>query len=63
VIVFSAWPGMTFLNPHGHRVAWMQDGSETRVPDDAIECPGNCESCGLCFEHDRLGRDVVFHKH
>jgi hypothetical protein len=63
VIVFSAWPGMTFLNPRSHRVAWMQDGTETRVPEDAIECPGNCESCGMCYELERLGRDVVFHKH
>jgi hypothetical protein len=63
VIVFSAWPGMTFLNPHGHRVAWMQDGTETRVPGDAIECPGNCETCGMCYELERLGHDVVFHKH
>ena len=63
VLVFSAWPGMTFLNPHGHRVAWMQDGTETRVPADAIECPGNCESCGMCYELERLGHDVVFHKH
>jgi hypothetical protein len=22
--------------------AWMQDGTETRVPEDAIECPGQC---------------------
>jgi hypothetical protein len=63
VIVFSAWPGMRILNPHGHRVAWMQDGTETRVPEHAIECPGNCESCGMCYELDRVGRDVVFHKH
>lgn len=63
VIVFSAWPEMSFSNPHRHRVAWMQDGTETRVPEDAIECPGNCESCGMCYELDRLGRDVVFHKH
>ena len=63
VLVYSAWPGMSFLNPHRHRVAWMQDGSEVRVPKDAIECPGNCESCGMCYELDRLGRDVVFHKH
>ena len=63
VIVFSAWPGMTFLNPHGHRVAWMQDGTETRVPEEAISCPGNCESCGMCYELASLGRDVVFHKH
>ncbi len=63
VIVFSAWPGMCFSNPHRHRVAWMQDGTETRVPTDAIECPGNCETCGMCYELKRLGHDVVFHKH
>jgi len=63
VIVFSAWPGMRFLNPYGHRVAWMQDGTETRVPEDAIRCPGNCESCGMCYELERLGHDVVFYKH
>jgi hypothetical protein len=63
VIVFSAWPGMNFQNPHNHRVAWMQDGTETRVPKDAIQCPGNCETCGLCYELSRLGVDVVFHKH
>jgi len=63
VIVFSAWPGMRFLNPHHHRVAWMQDGTETRVPENSIECPGSCENCGMCYELERLGRDVVFHKH
>jgi hypothetical protein len=63
VIVFSAWPRMTFLNPHRHRVAWMQDGTETRVPEDALECPGNCAGCRSCFELERLGHDVVFHKH
>ena len=63
VIIFSGWPGMQFANPHSHRIAWMQDGTETRVPDNAIECPGNCETCGLCYELPKLGRDVVFHKH
>lgn len=63
VIIFSAWPGMIFANPHGHRIAWMQDGTETRVPEDAVECPGNCESCGLCYDLPRLGVDVVFRKH
>jgi hypothetical protein len=62
-IIFSAWPGMRFDNPHHHRVAWMQDETETRVPEDAIRCPGNCETCGLCYELSRLGRDVVFYKH
>jgi hypothetical protein len=62
-IIFSAWPRMDFDNPYGHRVAWMQDGTEIRVPEDAIECPGNCETCGLCYELPKVGRDVAFHKH
>jgi hypothetical protein len=54
---------MKFENPHNHRIAWMQDGTETRIPKGAIECHGNCETCGLCYELPRLGVDVVFHKH
>jgi hypothetical protein len=63
VIIFSAWPGMNFSNPHNHCIAWMQDGTETRVPEQAIECPGHCWQCGMCFELPKLDRDVVFHKH
>lgn len=63
-VVASMWPG---LQPHRNVAklpkAWMQDGSETRVPDDAVPCPGNCESCGMCWALPMLERDVVFHKH
>jgi hypothetical protein len=62
-IIFSAWPRMRIINPHRHSIAWVQDGTENRVPKDAIECPGDCESCGMCFELPNLGRDVVFCKH
>ena len=62
-VIFSAWPGMRINNPHGHRIAWMQDGREDRVPEDAVECPGNCETCAVCFRLAKLGRDVVFQKH
>jgi hypothetical protein len=62
-VIFSAWPGMEIDNPHGHSMAWMQDGTEDRVPEDAIRCPGNCENCGICFRLTKLHRDVVFHKH
>ena len=61
--IFSAWPRMKIDNPHDHRIAWMQDGTEDRVPEDAVECPGNCETCGICFRLRKLHRDVVFHKH
>jgi hypothetical protein len=63
VVIFSAWPRMKIDNPHSHRIAWMQDGTENRVPQNAIECPGNCENCGVCFRLPKLGRDVVFQKH
>jgi len=62
-VMFSAWPGMKIDNPHGHRIAWMQDGTEYRVPNDAVRCPGSCEDCGICFRLPKVCRDVVFHKH
>ena len=61
--IFSAWPRMKIDNPHKHRIAWMQDGRENRVPQNAIECPRNCENCGICFQLPELRRDVVFQKH
>jgi Gene product 88 len=62
-VIFSGWPRMEINNPHGHRIAWMQDGTEARVPEDAVECPGSCESCRICFRLPKLRRDVVFQKH
>jgi hypothetical protein len=62
-ILFSGWTGYKMDNPHKLPVAWMRDGIEDRIPTDAIECPGNCESCGMCWNLPKLGRDVVFDKH
>lgn len=62
-VIFSGWPGMKIDNPHRHRIAWMQDGTEDRVSKNAITCPGSCENCGICFRLPKLGRDVVFQKH
>lgn len=63
-LVLSAWPGMDIPDELQTRfpIAWMQDGSEWRVPYDAVECNGNCAECGAkCWALD--GYDVVFHKH
>jgi len=60
-IVFSAWPG-TNMPRKNFPIAYMQDGTENRVPSDARECPGNCESCGMCWSLKK-GESVVFHKH
>lgn len=61
-IVLSMWPGMPVPRSKLPR-AWMQDGTETRIPTNAIECPGNCETCGACAELRKIGRDVFFRKH
>ncbi len=64
-VILSAWPGYSMDNPHGLPVAWMRDerNPDERIPDNALECPGNCESCGMCWQLPRLGCDVVFDKH
>ncbi len=60
-IIFSAWPGHKIpldIMP----IAFMQDGTEDRVVN-TIECPGNCENCGLCWSLGKLNKNVVFYKH
>ena len=61
-IVFSAWPGYDMPKQNRFPVAYMQDGTETRV-HNTIECPGNCESCGMCWSLKDIGKNVVFNKH
>lgn len=66
VIVASMWP--TWGNPDAVRssglpIAWMQDGTETRIPVDAIECPGSCENCMMCWNLPKLQKEVYFRKH
>ena len=61
-IVYSAWPGQPIVNPHNLPIAFMQDGTETRVTN-ALECPGNCENCSMCWALPTIGANVVFHKH
>jgi len=63
-IIFSAWPGLKLDNPHYLPVAWMQDGSEDRYEEQEIlECHGQCDACGMCWNLDNIGKDVVFFKH
>lgn len=64
--VLSGWTGCEIpqdLIDMGYRVAWCDDGEEDRIPDDALACPGNCDSCGMCWNLYSIGRDVKFHKH
>ncbi len=61
-IIYSAWPGCP-PPPSTRQRAWVQDGTETRIPDDAIECPGRCENCNMCWSLPSIRKDVFFHKH
>ena len=60
-IIISAWPGMR-LPATKLPIAFMQDGTEKRIKN-AIPCPGNCESCGMCWNLKTLNKNVVFKKH
>ena len=62
-VVHSMWPGLADTAPNGASRAWLQDGTETRIPQDAIHCPGNCADCGMCWELPSIGRDVYFTIH
>ena len=62
-IVFSAWPNFPIISTPGIRIAWMQDGTETRIPQNSMDCPGSCTTCKACWNLKSLERDVVFHKH
>ena len=60
-VVLSMWPQWGNSKKRMPR-AWMQDGTETRIPESAIQCSGHCDTCGICW-HLKPGRDVWFAKH
>lgn len=63
-LVLSSWPGTVIPEDlrRQYSVAWLDDGSED-VPADALECPGNCATCGVCWSLAKRGIDVRFAKH
>ena len=58
-VMASMWP-LWGTRPTGYRAAWVQDGTEDRIPSTALECPGNCENCVECWSGDT---DVWFKLH
>ena len=62
-VVLSAWPHYT-LYRGDFPVAWLDDpdDSDPRIPHDALECAGNCASCGMCWHLKDIGRDVKLKK-
>ena len=64
-MVASMWPGMDEPPEELDWVPkfWMQDGTEDRIPDDAVQCFGSCENCGMCWNLGALGHDIWAKKH
>lgn len=60
IIGWSMWPGCKDTAPDGVR-AWVQDGTETRIPKNAFKCNNDCSSCKFCWVNS--GRDVWFKMH
>ena len=61
-VILSMYPTMKTPRKKMPR-AWMQDGTETRIPKDAIECSGHCEGCNVCWDLNKMKKDVYFHKY
>ena len=67
-IIPSSWPGWKF--PKGYLstkrtipIAWMEDGTDTRIKrwgKNPRACPGSCVTCKACWTSKR---DIIFHKH
>lgn len=65
-IVFSAW-GDSFKieNPYSFPMAHVRFKDENQnksIPDNALECSGDCTNCLQCWNIKR-GESVVFNKH
>jgi len=59
---FSMWPGMPKPIKQTPSVvfAWVQDGTETRIPSNAFRCLNDCSICKHCWESKT---DVWFNQH
>lgn len=63
-VVASVWPGhgdVSKLRRRGLPIAWMQDGTETRLPVGVKVCQGHCSACRHCLKPG--AKDVCFLKH
>jgi len=62
-IVFSAWPSLRIDNPFNFPVAFCDNGSEARLTGNELLCPGKCDTCGMCWNLGKIGKNVVFKLH
>jgi len=62
-VVLSMWPGLDVPDHLDLPKAWCQGVTETRMPEEVLTCPGNCETCGACWGLAKMGMDVMFPLH
>jgi hypothetical protein len=65
-VIFSSYPSLKIPAEiiEKHPVAWMQDGTETRIDEigkKPVACPGHCSDCRLCWKINK--KDVIFQLH
>lgn len=63
-LVPSGWTGCEIPGDFAgeYKCAYCVERGET-PPEGALECPGNCDSCGMCWSLQQIGKDVYFNKH
>lgn len=64
-IVFSAWGYFIPENPHNLPMTYVKFGkgeSDKLIPQNAVECSGNCETCFACWNLQKK-QSIYFNKH
>jgi hypothetical protein len=64
-IIVSAWPKYPmpkYIKKLGYRIAWVSDGTETRIPKINKLCSGHCDTCFDCWDSKKI-IDVVLPLH
>ena len=61
-IVFSNWDNFKCDNPYNLPTAYVRLNENTRVPAEAVQCNGSCNTCQHCWKM-KSGMSVVFDKH
>ena len=61
IIRLSIWPNHPYDNPYNLPLSYMQDGTETRIPDKRVICPGDCTSCNACWSLPKI--PIQINKH
>ncbi len=60
-VIFSLFPGMKKPRRRLPRAYAIESGDP--IPKNAVECQGNCETCGICWSLKELKTDVFFYMH